>query len=89
MQAFSPREHKKQRLSKEFVLAREHIQCNLADYHIEIDATQVPIDTEKMWEFEEKFRQQLNNDPLRCSLDDNNVMVHHQLDAMSHVTFVL
>ena len=77
------------RLAREFVLTREHIQCNLADYKIEIDATQVPTNTKKIWDFEEKFRNQLNEQTHRCSLDDNNVMVHHRLDAMSHVTFVL
>ena len=89
LNSLSPQEQKKMRLPREFVLTREHFQCNLLDYHIEIDANQVPTDTEKIWTFEEKYRQQLNKMPLRRSLDDNNVMMHHRLDAMSDVTWVL
>ena len=77
------------RLPQEFVLTREHLQCNLLDYNIEIDVNQVPTDTEKIWEFEDKYREQLNNMTLRCSLDETNVMVHHILDAMSDVGWVL
>lgn len=77
------------RRPQEFVLTREHLQCNLLDYNIEIDVNQVPTDTRKISDFEEKYREQLNKMPLRRSLDETNVMVHHKLDAMSDVEWVL
>ena len=54
-----------------------------------VPVNKVPSDPEKVRNFEEKYRKALNEKPLRVSRDENNVKVHHRLDAMSIVTWVL
>ena len=84
----SPQPNKRRRMKKTFVLQRADIQCDLRKYRIVVDENKIPEGDKETWKFEEQFSADLNKRPQRVSRDENNVVVHHILDAMSDVKWV-